>query len=520
MTDKHAQTHSNDDVESGYGGFSLANMLLALPVTALREVVSCSLLQPLPCATVGIIGGLDFRGVLLPILDLRILLGHEITPIKHPCVLIMVHDGKIVGILADTVSGLFSSYAGKINRNASNSSTSLFYATVKRADEDTQYSVLSPEAICCLPELPMLVDPEPQRQLLSIALYADASIETIETSPVDTSKTVILLRCGRLHLAIESDHVQATISNPQIEPSALAMGSCKGLITYAGKRIPVVDLHHLCGFDALDYTIDPHAFVLNLEQGQVAFLVHAVVDVICVNTAEIIPIPAFALPQPTLFRGALKSTLAHPQTTSTDSVNNYLLINANALIHWPEATSLATASLERSGMTDNLVNHAARNGVKKTSNPILRSLVVYDAGGDCVTPLEQIAMILPYSSDIAIFGEEGILFGFIENRARSIPVLCLQHITGKSRFTAALKSCILVIESGNDLIGFVIPELKSIETTLWEPEIAALNASSGSEQSHKFALIGTPAAQRMLPIRDLTLLAMRVSNPNEHSLIR
>ena len=53
--------------DSRFGVFFLARMQLALALDALREVVPCGALATLPCAAPCVVGGVDLRGVLVPV---------------------------------------------------------------------------------------------------------------------------------------------------------------------------------------------------------------------------------------------------------------------------------------------------------------------------------------------------------------------------------------------------------------------------------------------------------------------
>ena len=55
-----------------YGLMRLADLDIALPLSALREVVSCPpVLDPLPARASGLLGAMTLRSSVLPVLDLR-----------------------------------------------------------------------------------------------------------------------------------------------------------------------------------------------------------------------------------------------------------------------------------------------------------------------------------------------------------------------------------------------------------------------------------------------------------------
>ena len=138
-------------------------------------------------------------------------------------------------------------------------------------------------------------------------------------------------------------------------------------------------------------------------------------------------------------------------------------------------------------------------------------MLVYDAGGECVTPLEQVAMILPYSSDLEQFAKDSILRGFLENRGRSITVLDLNRLQQLDSFALTAVSCVLVVEVEQGLIGFLVRELKTIAEANWEPQVSDLGGSGGSANLRKLAYLNLGDERKMLPLRDLQQLARQVS---------
>ena len=151
--------------EHRYGGFALGAMELALPMSALREVVPLSQLSPLPCRADGVVGGIDLRGVVIPVLDLNVLLGKVAAEAAYPCVIIMVHRERLLGLLADGITGIFTIEPDRLHDiTLAGDALPLFCGSVRRLDTDALVSVLSPDALTSVPGVPMVADPEPGRQ--------------------------------------------------------------------------------------------------------------------------------------------------------------------------------------------------------------------------------------------------------------------------------------------------------------------------------------------------------------------
>lgn len=486
--------------ENSFGGFVIGDMQLALPMAVLREVVPFKDVHALPSPAACVIGGIDLRGVVVPVVDLRVVLGRATERSPYPCVIVMVFDGKIMGLLVERVSGIFYSLAGSLKRiSVTDPTAAVFWASVNRADDGAVVSVLSPAALTQLHQVPMVEDPEPARQLVAH--------DTDEVVVQDASVPMMLLRCSRVPLVVEAMVVHATLARPKVEPSVLAMGHCRGVIDYAGRKIAAIDLQSLCGLGQLDMANDPQAFVVSVSAGQVAFLVGEVVDVVRTLPDQVIHVPAFALPHPTLFAGALPTSVLSDELIERTGMaaSQYLLIDAAELTANAEVTSLAAANTEGSS-TRNTTATAFASGALQAAGQ--RLMITYGLAGETATPLEQVKEILPYSRQISIFKTKGALLGFLVNRDRSIPVYCLSRLTGGASPDVTPAVSVLVVESDGELVGFAVPKLVSIEPAQWEPELPDYNpGASGVIRSRQLAQVGAGDNQRMLPLLDLLHVA-------------
>lgn len=481
-----------------FGGFSLGSMQLALPMEALREVMPCGALIDLPCPAACVVGGLDLRGVVVPVVDLRIALGREVQSSQYPCVIIMAHAGKLLGLLADGVTGIFACESSHIHlASSSDPTTATFLGSIRREDADLLVSLLSPQALSQLDGVPMVEDPEPDRQR--------TQEERDEVQISDEARPMMLMRCSRIALAMDAMAVHATMSHPDIYPSALAMGHCRGVIDYAGAKVPAVDLQSLCGLGELDVDEAAHAFVLSLDAGHVAFLVSEVIDVVRTMPDDVMPVPAFALPNPDLFSGALRASVLSTERAehAGEMASQYLLLNGPALKAFPAVAALAGVNAPMSGAVISTTTFST----SAQSEAGTQAMLTYTLGGETATPLEQVEEILPYACDTALSDAYGPLLGFMVNRNRSIPVLSLTHLTGSQADGQTPPSSVLVVASEGELVGFAVPQLRAIEQARWTP-----GPEHGSQRASTkdLAQVGAGPQAKLLPVIDLRQMARSV----------
>ena len=494
-----------------YGGFVLGDMQLALPMTALREVVACARLSPLPSAARCVLGCVDLRGVAVPVIDLRMLLGKDRDPLPHPCVVIMVHEGRLLGLLAQRVTGVFSCAEDEYRLlTVKTGIHNVMAASIHRrsAASDGHFSVLSPARIAAVHHVPMVED-----RAVSAADAVPAGDPAHESSAAQVIP-LLLLRCARIAMAIDTRAVHSTFANPEILPSALAMGPCRGTIEHAGVRIPAVDLLALMGLGELQAAQPVHAFVLRSGDGLVAMLVDEVMDVVQARRDTIVHLSTFAMPQPALFEGALPRAAvlavfdSRSMAGASPAISQYMVINVAALGSTPVVAALASANLSHDGGKSDLA--VVREGEHTAS--ARTSVLAFEAVGECVAPLEQIVEILPFVPDAEIFTNEGPLVGFVINRGRSIPLFCLRRLAAGTATMPSAESRVLVVQNGAECLGFVVERVISIESAEWPsaPQSNARAEQGAALDLRSLAKVGPIGAERLRPALDMQALVMRL----------
>jgi len=81
--------------------FSIAGEVVGIPVPALFEVVSEALITPLPEVPAGLVGLMNFRGEILPVVDLGPWIGIPVIPRLQ--VMVVQGGGHQIGVAVDTI---------------------------------------------------------------------------------------------------------------------------------------------------------------------------------------------------------------------------------------------------------------------------------------------------------------------------------------------------------------------------------------------------------------------------------
>lgn len=483
-----------------FGGLRLGDLEIALPLAVLREVQRCPGLRPMPAAAAGLAGGAPVGGALVPVVDLRAMSGGAPAPAGDaPLVVYAVHDGLIVGLLADAVTGVFAcTPEGWHPARAGAGEGAMLAGSVERADGAPVCSVIDVGALLALPGMPAVIDPEPQRVR---AFAADASGDAGPKAP-----PLMWMHCGGIDLAIDAIEVHSAVPQALVRASPLAGGACVGVVAHGGLDLPAVDLPAPCGLADPSAVGMCQAIVLMMPTGPVALLIGVVRDVLTPSAPQLLPVPALALARPDLFRGVLA-----PDGAESPSGRGMLVLDGDRLRAEPLLVQLAETHRRMPAGT------AAAGAPGSTAKPPeaapQRALVTYELGGEAATPIAQVCEILPCRPVERMLDEAAAVIDVIVERGRSIPVLCLSRLVGlpPPQFTPA--ACVLVVESAGERIGFAVPRLDTIETGRWEPSLPLRRPGPGRAQIATrdgrlpLVLVGEGDAQRLLQFVDLQRIA-------------
>src|SRR5215207_1419138 len=107
MASTVAEAEPDTRVADGlYGVFTVNEVQVALPLSELREVIPCPpTFEPLLASAPGLVGAVNLRHQVIPVIDLRGVLGMDAgSPMD--VVVIVAHEAHAFGLLATGVHGV------------------------------------------------------------------------------------------------------------------------------------------------------------------------------------------------------------------------------------------------------------------------------------------------------------------------------------------------------------------------------------------------------------------------------
>ncbi|WP_199510411.1 chemotaxis protein CheW [Nucisporomicrobium flavum] len=487
-------------IEARYGVFHAGGVRVALPLDELREVIMRPpAFSPLPATAPGLLGAVNLRHVVIPVLDLRLLAGYAPDDDSGRVIVIVARGDQLFGLLADEIEGVTRIRTESLlGVSVAGERPALFSHTFERPEDGAVVSLLDAEAISRLPGVPVVCDTGPR-----------ASIAGLGGVDTDTSRrTVLLLRCGPVGLCIDVGHVHSVVPQVTLHSSPLDGSSVRGVVHLQGKAVPAVDPLELLGLGTVPDDGNLRGVVLATPRGLVVFTVSEIADIASVPVADVLPLPPVGMRKDGFLTGVLR----------TGSGDQHLLLNGEALRADAELDALGSLGvpLDPAGATTQRPP-ATRNASREQDRPdgrqvvpSVRKFLTYSVGTEAATPLSQITEIVPYPENAIAVDDAGALLGIFAHRRLSVPLMSLPQLLGVPGVPDPRTARVLLVDGpGGELIGFVVPALHAIEDSVWEETEPKETADPGALlQRGPLVKIGTEAHGRLLPHVDLTAMVV------------
>jgi purine-binding chemotaxis protein CheW len=461
-----------ESADALYGVFCVGATQVALPLSELREVIPCpSEFVSLPATAPGLVGAVNLRHLVIPVVDLRSLIGKG-SEVPADVIVIVAREGKVFGLLANEIRGV-SQVADEslMEMGFGVGAQALFTYSFER-DDDTVVSVLDSQAIAALPGMPVVHDTGRQN--------ATAGVNTARTLVGDEGLgTAMLVRCGAIGLSLDVVHVHSVIPTLTIHQSPLAGQSCLGVIHLNGSTVPVVDPLSVMGLGVMPPEDANRGIVVQLPRGPVVLTASDVSAIVTVMANDVLSLPPAGMPKVDFVIGML-----------ANEAGQFLMIDGASLRSDPELDALAGLGMPiidgdgslKSAWSDGRSGSDARNGAADAAAaaggsgnrrvlPSVRKFLTYQVGVEVATALEDISEILPYPDAlIPLDRSDGCLHGVFSHRGTTVPLMCLSTLLGQPVDLDIRTSRVLLVGNDGWSTGFVVPALNAIEESIWEEE--------------------------------------------------
>ncbi|GAB6900768.1 chemotaxis protein CheW [Kineosporia succinea] len=511
-------SESADLASTTYGLFATGEACVGVPLSDVREVTPCpDKLEVLPANAPGLLGALNLRGQVIPVLDLLRMrpehaLGADGSSGREPgdghtprrVIVVLLRERQLLGLIVDSVHGVTT--PPRLTRMGTPDGQGLLVShTFTRAETGGIVSVLDVAAMFALPGVPVV-----QEEGRADGLFGAGAGEPGSVLHVGTGQnSMLLVRCAEHRLAISIESVHTILPRVKVRSSPLRHGSCKGVADYGGAEIPVFDPLELAGLGSLNNE-DAEGVAIRFRDGLVVMLLSEVLELINTGSVETMALPAIQVPG----RRYLENVLRVPGhgdflTLAVGSMLEHDDLKALSRLNTPHDSGVPAQRLGEISDADTWTREA------KTSETYL----TFSAGRDMAVPLRQVVEILEFPERYSVLeaGHEKVL-GLFTHRDTVVPLYRLTRLLEVP--DSPLESSYVLIVStdpeggSGQVVGLVVHALRAIEKAVWEdPDPKRSGHPAGSLEAAlldftmmRVAPIGTADEPRMLPRVDLSAI--------------
>lgn len=478
------------DIEKNkMGAFRIQGTQVALDIQYLQEVVSLEKLHEIPTKEKYIVGAIELRGFLVPVIDFSVFIGKKVEE-KQPNVVIVSYQGFEIGILSTSVSGVFETDAFELTNFET--SNEIFEQGFIRKDNKEAIAVLNLDKIFNLPGL----------------ISTKRFIEIDSHSEQQKSVFMLLMKNGDLPFALSSEIIHTIIINPVIKESAMKSRVCEGVIEFNGVNVPVINLLHVCGMGNSDDKLR-QAFVVKYHEGMVAFMVGKIIDVVKVKESRIAKPPQHGMPGFKNLTGVIpESELPQGHAkSSTSYFGCYFIIDSKSIIESESIKTFAKMNTPAEKKERDYTKKLVREKRVRVSET---KMLTYNIGTEVASPIEDVIEVLPWEKGTRTFKNSSGALTVIMSRGRAIPVYCLGKISGMKKVDPEKGANILIVEYNSHLFGILVENLTSIDKGEWPKNTGERKQHCVGSAASGITNVGFGENERMLPVIELKKIAERI----------
>ena len=293
-----ADAESDDTLE--LVSFAVEGQEYALPIDQVQEIVQApESVSHVPNAGSRVLGVIDLRGRLLPVVSMRRVFGLPVTDLEpHNRIVVVSLDGGVVGVVMDTVREVLrvphELVAPLPNFMAEDGRKSEVESVCRLEDGKRLVSVLSVNRMFDSPEVRTEIAEQQKRE--ETAEMADD--RRVADDGRGDEELFVVFRLDEEEYAVDVDTVQEIIRVPDaLIRVPKSYDFVEGLVNLRGTVLPVVDLRTRLGLERAERDERQRIVVLIIGGVRTGFIVDSVAEVARVARQVLEPAPELSAEQ-------------------------------------------------------------------------------------------------------------------------------------------------------------------------------------------------------------------------------
>jgi purine-binding chemotaxis protein CheW len=284
--------------------FRLADQRLGFALADVAEILRPPALAKMPLGPKSLLGLANLRGVVLPVVGLRRLLGLGDAPSGDTTRVIVIDRGAPVGFLVDGIDRLLTATANSVQKDSAGAGgidPDLLDGIIKGAEGDDSIKILNPVRLLRDEFARLAAAPRaPGRVSISAAAVHTAAAEPQQ------QLALVSFELGAQEYALPLDRVREIISLPEhVSRVPRPETAVLGVVTLRDRLLPLVSLRALLGLPEAPASHDGgKVLVVSMGHGAVGVVADRTREILRVDARLIDPAPAL------LTRGAGEAEIA------------------------------------------------------------------------------------------------------------------------------------------------------------------------------------------------------------------
>jgi purine-binding chemotaxis protein CheW len=272
--------------------FPIADDLFGLRLRDVVEIIRLPVLAHMPFGPSSLLGLANLRGVVLPVVDVRGLLGLPPALLRETTRVIVIDSVAPAGLVVDRIANLleFPSHCIESNDGAAGFiDRDLFHGVVKGADGASTIKILNPQRML-RDEFSQLGVSGPR----AATRVSNSSPAPKPAAPEQQQVSLLSFDLGQQEYALPLERVREIIPLPErISEIARAETAVLGVVTLRDRLLPLVSLHALLGLSHdTDREERGKVVVLSMGNGAIGMVADRTREILRIEPGVIDPAPA------------------------------------------------------------------------------------------------------------------------------------------------------------------------------------------------------------------------------------
>lgn len=437
------KTIRNED-KAIFGSFYLMDSEFALSVSYVQEVVNApASYTSIPLAPSYLKGLLNLRGTVVPVIDLKELLGLKSGQSSDVQKIAIIElNGTCVGLLFDNTGEVFKNNEEERSDFDNTNSNSVISGVFKKDTGQRIVQILDVTKLFKLQNIPK-----------------DSSRNRLGRESLGKKrgyrKQCISFVVGPAKCSLPISDIQEIIKVEQVSESALGFGDCIGTIDLRGTTVPVIDFPALLKYRNVDKSAsatqgDRRIVVMRLEKELFGLLVDSIDSIISFFPDELITFPVVEQKRADMFLGCITG---HGES-------DILLLDHQKIL-----TNAEVNEVTRGHSKLYQVNDQGKDKVKSKGGS-RRTYITFNIDGSYAVAINEVKEIIDYPKNLLHPpGLKKHVKGVLSLRGELVTIVDARSMYLNSAEPAKTESQkVLVFKRGQIHFGLVVDSVESIIT--------------------------------------------------------